>query len=91
MSKILNRRKPTASTAGVGANGRTVSAIPATSSMTIAPGSLAPSTRSARCAAQVPPRVMPTKNSARPTRENGTAQMMRAASALPTVPGATGE
>ena len=90
-SKILNRTKPTASTAGVSANGATVSVMPATSSMTITPGSFAPIARSARWAAQVPVRVTATRNTTRPARENGTTQRMRTARALPTVPGATGE
>ena len=89
-SKIRNRTKPTASTASVGGNGRTASVIPAISSMTIAPGSLPPSTRSARCAAHVPASVTTTKKITSPAGAKGTSQMIRATKRLPTVPGATG-
>ena len=65
--------------------------MPATSSMTIAPGSFSPSTGSARCAAHVPTTTTATRNSTSPIRENGTSHRRRTVTALPAVPGATGE
>ena len=91
MSKILNRTKPTASVGSVSGNASTESVMPATSSMTIAPGSFPPSRRSARPAAQTPTSVTTTQNAMTPLGENGTSQRMATVSALPTVPGATGE
>src|SRR5207244_1771203 len=54
VSKSRNRRNPVTSVGSVSGNASTESVIPATSSMTIAPGSLLPRPRSARCAAHVP-------------------------------------
>src|SRR5207245_2937464 len=68
----------------------TESVIPATSSMTIAPGSFLPRTRSARCAAHVPASVTTAKKTTRPVPEKGTSQRTSTVRALPTVPGATG-
>src|SRR5881628_2029358 len=90
MSKSRNSRKARASTGGVNGSRSTASVIPATSSMTIAPGSLAPSARSACWAAHVPITATATKNTTSPARENGTIQSTTAVSALATVPGATG-
>src|SRR5881409_2469365 len=90
MSKSRNSRKARASTGGVNGSRTTASVIPATSSMTIAPGSLAPSARSACWAAHVPITATATKNTTSPARENGTIQSTTAVSALATVPGATG-
>src|SRR5881409_613655 len=90
MSKSRNSRKARASTGGVNGSRSTASVISATSSMTIAPGSLAPSARSACWAAHVPITATATKNTTSPARENGTIQSTTAVSALATVPGATG-
>ena len=70
---------------------RTDSVMPATSSMTIEPGSLVPAAASATCAAHVPRTVTTTKNTSRPAGENGTSQRIATATALPAVPGAIGE
>src|SRR6266480_576297 len=62
-SKSRNRTRPAARVGSVSGKASTVSVIPATSSMTIAPGSLTPRTRSACCAAHVPTstvRTLPT-------------------------------
>src|SRR5436189_1197440 len=90
MSKTRNSAKATASTGSVSGSARTDSVMPATSSITMAPGSLPPSARSACSAAHVPIRVTATKKRTRPARENGTSHSRSAVSALATVPGATG-
>src|SRR5574341_2051050 len=90
MSKTRNRTKPTASVGSVSGKASTDSVMPATSSITMAPGSLRPSTRSARPAAQMPASVTTTQNRTTPRGENGTSQRTAPVSALPTVPGATG-
>src|SRR2546422_2175100 len=90
VSKSRNRRNPVTSGGSVSGNASTESVIPATSSMTIAPGSFLPRTRSARCAAHVPASVTTTKKTTRPAREKGTSQRTSTVRALPTVPGATG-
>src|SRR5256885_6515822 len=89
-SKSRNRTRPAARVGSVSGKASTVSVIPATSSMTIAPGSLTPSTRSACCAAHVPASTTLTKKTTRPARENGTSQRTSTVRTLPTVPGATG-
>src|SRR3989449_977054 len=90
MSKTRNSAKATASTGSVSGSARTDSVMPATSSITMAPGSLPPSARSACSAAHVPIRVTATKKRTRPARENGTSHSRSTVSALATVPGATG-
>src|SRR3989475_6179615 len=90
MSKTRNSAKVTASTGSVSGSARTDSVMPATSSITMAPGSLPPSARSACSAAHVPIRVTATKKRTRPARENGTSHSRSTVSALATVPGATG-
>src|SRR3989442_4102584 len=90
VSKSRNRRNPVTSVGSVSGNASTESVIPATSSMTIAPGSFLPRTRSARCAAHVPASVTTTKKTTRPVPEKGTSQRTSTVRALPTVPGATG-
>src|SRR5881628_883379 len=90
VSKSRNRRNPVASVGSVSGNASTESVIPATSSMTIAPGSFLPRTRSVRCAAHVPASVTTTKKTTRPVPEKGTSQRTSTVRALPTVPGATG-
>src|SRR6266705_215229 len=89
VSKSRNRRNPVTSVGSVSGNASTESVIPATSSMTIAPGSFLPRTRSARCAAHVPASMTTTKKTTRPAREKGTSQRTSTVRALPTVPGAT--
>src|SRR5690349_18706128 len=64
--------------------------MPATSSITIAPGSLLPIARSACSAAHVPTAGTMMKKATRPVRENGMGQRARVVSALATVPGANG-
>src|SRR5438876_5297472 len=90
VSKSRNRRNPVTSVGSVSGNASTESVIPATSSMTIAPGSFLPRTRSARCAAHVPASVTTTKKTTRPVPEKGTSQRTSTGRMLPTVPGATG-
>src|SRR5438132_13182502 len=90
VSKTRNRRNPVTSVGSVSGNASTESVIPATSSMTIAPGSFLARTRSARCAAHVPASVTTTKKTTRPVPEKGTSQRTSTVRTLPTVPGATG-
>src|SRR5262249_8558782 len=89
-SKIRNSTKARTATGTVSGTRSTESVIPATSSMTIAPGSLLPSARSACSAAQVPISVTTTNTTTRPVGENDSSQSARIVSALATVPGATG-
>src|SRR5882762_5177888 len=90
MSNTRKSTNATASTGIVSGSTSTESVMPATSSITIAPGSLLPSARSACPAAHVPITATKTKKSTSPARENGTNQSRRTVSALATVPGATG-
>src|SRR5258708_22535143 len=90
MSNTRKSTNATASTGIVSGSTSTESVMPATSSITIAPGSLLPSARSACPAAHVPISATRTKKSTSPARENGTNQSRRTVSALATVPGATG-
>src|SRR5439155_1467120 len=70
MSNTRNSTKASSRTSGVRGSASTESVMPATSSMTIAPGSFTPSARSARSAAHVPITVTATKKSTRPACEN---------------------
>src|SRR3989442_2209077 len=90
MSKRRKSTNATTSTGTVSGRTSTESVIPATSSITIAPGSLVPSARSACPAAHVPITVTARKKRTRPGRENGTSHSRSTVSALATVPGATG-
>src|SRR5437762_3605807 len=90
MSNTRKSTNATASTGIVSGSTSTESVMPATSSITIAPGSLLPSARSACPAAHVPITATTTKKSTSPARENGTTQSRRTVNALATVPGATG-
>src|SRR6185369_8602895 len=83
-------RKPTIRTGRVSGTARTESIMPATSSTTIAPGSLPPSARSASSAAQVPSAM--TMMSSPDSVSGGRCSHHRttAVIALATVPGASG-
>src|SRR5262249_22182077 len=70
---------------------RTESIMPATSSITITPGSSTPSSRSTRDPAQMPTSVTPASVAPRLASVNGIHQSATSATRLPTVPGATGE
>ena len=65
--------------------------MPATSSMTMRPGSLRPSKTSTWWEAHTPATMTPTRVAKKPSRENGMSQSPTAATALPAVPGATGK
>src|SRR3990172_6821446 len=86
MSNTGKSRKPAASVGSVSGNGSTASVIPATSSTTIAPGSLTPRTRAARWAAHVPTSVTATRKAASPVREKGTSQSKRTVTPEPRAP-----
>src|SRR3990172_2212867 len=64
MSNTRKSTKPAASVGSVSGNGSAASVIPATSSTTIAPGSLTPRTRAARWGAHVPTSVTATREAA---------------------------
>src|SRR4026209_2145865 len=68
----------------------TESSMPATSSITITPGSLRPSTRSTREPAQRPTSVTTTRVTRRPNVVHGRSQMKTRVTKLPTVPEAIG-
>src|SRR5688572_14324101 len=89
-SNTRKSRKPVASTGKVSGTPRTETIIPATSSTTIAPGSLRPSARSASSAAQVPTTVTNSASPARASGESCRSQRTAAVRALATVPGAPG-
>src|SRR2546428_3717139 len=89
-SKTRKRTKPTATTTGVSGSVRTDSVMPATSSTTIAPGSLAPRAASASPAAQVPTTTTATRITARIGVDSERTQRSNAVAALATLPGASG-
>src|ERR687892_1794149 len=89
-SNTRKSRKPATSAAGAAGAASTESIMPATSSTTIAPGSLPPSARSASSAAQKPSTVTTTSAHARETTERPRNQRASAVRALATVPGASG-
>src|SRR3989442_1797636 len=89
-SKTRKRTKPTATTTGVSGSARTDSVMPATSSTTIAPGSLAPRGASASPAAQVPTTTTATRITARIGVDSERSQRSNAVAALATLPGASG-
>src|SRR5437773_10899079 len=91
MSNTRNSRNALASTATVLGRYSTDSSMPATSSMTITPGSFAPKRRSTREPAHTPTSVTPASVITRPGAVNGMTQSATAVSRLPAVPGATGE
>src|SRR5574337_675937 len=68
----------------------TESSMPATSSITITPGSFWTTIRSILPAAQAPTRETPTRITARDRFERGTSHRSAAAKRLPAVPGASG-
>ena len=68
----------------------TESSMPATSSITMTPGSFRPSTRSTREPAQMPMRVTTTSATAMRSGVRGRSQSATAVTKLPTVPDATG-
>src|SRR5919106_2506224 len=89
-SNTRNRTKALRSTSGVGGTSSTESIMPATSSITIAPGSLPPSARSATSAAQVPSPTTATSSAVRTRRDGFRSQIASAVSTLAAVPGASG-
>jgi hypothetical protein len=72
-------------------NSATETIIPATSSMTIKPGSFRSRTASTRLEAQVPTTRTAARADQKPNTENGMSQSPSAATRLPAVPGATGK
>src|SRR5262249_4729779 len=90
MSKTRKSRNASTATGIVTGTSSTDSVIPATSSMTIAPGSLVPSARSACSAAHVPISVKTTNNKMMLVRESASSQSATMVIALATVPGAIG-
>src|SRR5688572_3624077 len=90
-SKTRKRTKPTTAAAGVSGTASIESVMPATSSTTMAPGSLPrDSACSASPAAQVPTTVAATKSATRTTGVGAKSQRPAMVSALATVPGASG-
>ncbi len=89
-SKRRNSRNAPSSTAGVSGSTSTERIIPATSSMTMRPGSFSPTRRSTRPDAATPATVTIAQARPRPSGETGTSQSTSAVTALPTVPGAIG-
>src|SRR5687767_3542743 len=90
MSNTRKSTNPAISTAGVSGSVSTASAMPATSSITMAPGSLPPSDRSASCAAQVPTRITASSMTTSARGDGNRTPRANAVRALATVPGATG-
>src|SRR3990172_5470993 len=90
MSRTLKQKKATIRTPTVLGRTITESIIPATSSITINPGSFRPERRSIRPPAQMPAKMTPTRVTPREKVENGMSQRRKAAKRLPAVPGATG-
>src|SRR5262245_30270603 len=91
MSKRRNSRNAVTSTGMVRGRKSTEASMPATSSITMMPGSLASSARSTREPAQIPARVTTTSASARASGDKGMSQRAMTVTKLPTVPDATGE
>src|SRR5262245_40785371 len=89
-SKQRNRTKPAARKGTVRGTRSTDRIMPATSSITMTPGSLAPRARSARPPAQMPTAVTTAKVTARPRGVEGINHSASAVTRLPAVPGATG-
>src|SRR5581483_1877401 len=93
MSKRRKSRNAVTSTGMLrGSGSRTTErSMPATSSMTITPGSLRPSARSTREPAQTPSTVTTASATTMRGRVRGRSQIATAVTRLPTVPDATGE
>src|SRR5262249_13639913 len=91
MSRRRKSTKAVINTGMVRGSSRTASSIPATSSITIRPGSLIPSVRSTRDPAQRPRIVTTTSVHRSAGRLNGMSQRAMRVMKLPTVPGTAGE
>jgi hypothetical protein len=91
--QMSNRRKSRNAVTSTGierGNPITERSMPATSSITITPGSLRPSTRSTREPAHRPTSVTTTSATMRPNVVHGRSQMKIRVTKLPTVPDAIG-
>src|SRR5439155_13756165 len=91
ISKRRKRTKAVRRTGMVRGSVRTESSMPATSSITMTPGSFVPSTRSTREPAHIPSAVTAMSVASRAGWLNGMSQRATRVRRLPTVPGATGQ